>query len=51
MLEFLNAAIEVVQKDYESTSNNMEIAKALKEEFERKFYPTWICIVGKIKYS
>lgn len=28
-------------------SSNQEIAGKLKEEFDDKYYPTWMCIVGK----
>lgn len=41
-------AIEVATKDsHISSLSNQEIANRLKEAFEVKYYPTWICIVGK----
>lgn len=40
-------AKEIVSNKYDSTHSNQEIAQKLKDEFELKYYPTWICIVGK----
>jgi dynein light chain LC8-type len=42
------AAIEIATKDsHISNIGNHEIAQRLKDAFETKFYPTWVCIVGK----
>lgn len=40
-------AKEIVRSKYDSNYSNQEIAYKLKEAFEQKYYPTWICIVGK----
>lgn len=45
--DMLITAIDIVEKTYQSNISNQEIAFKLKEDFEQKYYPTWICIVGK----
>lgn len=45
--DMLITAIDIVEKTYQSNISNQEIAHKLKEDFESKYYPTWICIVGK----
>jgi dynein light chain LC8-type len=45
--DMLITAIDLVEKTYQSNISNQEIAQTLKESFEKKYYPTWICIVGK----
>ncbi len=40
-------AKEIVSNKYDSNYSNHEIAQKLKEAFEQRYYPTWICIVGK----
>ena len=45
--DMLTTAIDIVEKSYLSNISNQEIAHKLKEDFENKYYPTWICIVGK----
>ena len=39
-------AVERAAGLIESKSPINEIAKALKKEFDREFYPNWHCIVG-----
>ena len=45
--DMLVTAIDIVEKTYQFNISNQEIAHKLKEDFESKYYPTWICIVGK----
>ena len=47
--DMLTAALDIIEKNsyYIKTISNQELAQKLKEEFENKYYPTWICIVGK----
>lgn len=40
-------AKEIVSNKYDSNYSNQEVAQKLKDAFEQKYYPTWICIVGK----
>jgi len=42
----LSTAIDVVKAIFDSNISNQEIAIRLKEDFEAKYYPTWICVVG-----
>lgn len=45
--DMLITAIDIVLRTYQANISNQEIASILKEDFERIYYPTWICIVGK----
>jgi dynein light chain LC8-type len=42
--EMIIMALEIVEKN--KKISNQELCKILKEEFDSKYYPTWICIVG-----
>ena len=43
--DMVTTALEIVEKNKQL--NNQELCQKFKEEFESKYYPTWICIVGK----
>jgi dynein light chain LC8-type len=43
--DMVMTALEIVEKNKQL--NNQELCQKFKEEFENKYYPTWICIVGK----
>ena len=45
--DMVKDAKEIVEKIYDTNISNQEIAAKLKADFEKKYYPTWICIVGK----
>jgi len=47
--DMLTFALDIIEKNsyYFKTISNQELAQKLKEEFENKYYPTWISIVGK----
>ena len=47
--DMLTSAMDILEKlsGLISTISNQELAQRFKEEFENKYYPTWICIVGK----
>ena len=46
--EMLRHAIETLGVDQQGkVTDNQTLAKNLKEEFEKKYSPSWHCIVGK----
>ena len=45
MLQFVFKSLKVDQQG--KTDDNQTLAKHLKSEFEKKYSPTWNCIVGK----
>jgi dynein light chain LC8-type len=45
--DMLKSALDIVEEIYQSNFTNQEIAEKLKEKLEYKYYPTWMCIVGK----
>ncbi|KAH7711859.1 putative dynein light chain [Aphelenchoides avenae] len=45
--EMQQAAIECATKAFEKYNTETEIAAYIKDEFDRKFRPTWHCIVGR----
>ena len=45
MISFIFEEFEK-NKSFANTSNQ-DIAQKLKESFDNKYYPTWMCIVGK----
>jgi dynein light chain LC8-type len=45
--DMVKDAKEIVEKIYDPNISNQEIALKLKADFEAKYSPTWICIVGK----
>jgi dynein light chain LC8-type len=47
VLDMRILAINTVERIYDSNISNLEIATQIKETFEKNYYPTWICIVGK----
>ena len=44
--DLLIAAVERASGLIDNKSPINEIAKALKKEFDKEFYPSWHCIVG-----
>ena len=38
---------EIFSDKFYTSYSNQELAERLKDNFEKKYYPTWICIVGK----
>ena len=46
--DMLASAVDLVENNFHIPKiSNQEIAKKLKDEFEAKYYPNWICVVGK----
>jgi len=43
--EMVMTALEIVEKNKQM--NNQELCQKFKEEFDSKYNPNWVCIVGK----
>jgi len=44
-------AINLIIKLHENNNNIIEISKKIKDDFDKKYSPTWQCIIGNIMQS
>lgn len=45
--EMQNDALEIASKAIKTHQMEKDIASFIKKEFDKRYYPTWQCIVGR----